>query len=88
MTSLEALLFPSWTRLAWSNLAFQLADKIGLVAAPKLTALACHVQADATAWLQAAGVLPFLLLAVAAGLFAGRMLRRHSMTMADCFAGA
>ena len=88
MTRLEALLFPSWTRLAWSNLAFQFIEKVGLVTGPKLTAVVCYVQADPTAWLLAAGVLPLLLLAVAVGLLAGRMLRRQSVAMAACFAAA
>jgi MFS family permease len=71
-------------RLAWSNLAAQSAEQIGLAAAPMLAVLAFRAQAGATAWLQTAQTLPFLLLAIPAGLLADRMLRQRLMTIAEC----
>jgi MFS family permease len=84
VTNAPTRLPPSVNKLAWSNLAAQSAEQIGLAAAPMLAVLAFHVEADATAWLQTAQTLPFLLFAIPAGLLADRMLRRRLMTMAEC----
>src|SRR5260370_17471370 len=61
MTNSPPRLSPSMNKLAWSNLAAQSAEQIGLAAAPMLPVLAFHVEADATAWLHPAQTLPFLL---------------------------
>jgi predicted MFS family arabinose efflux permease len=84
MTNPQTRLSPSLKKLAWSNLAAQSADQIGLAAAPMLAVAAFHAQADATAWLQTAQTLPFLLFAIPAGFLADRMLRQRLMAMAEC----
>lgn len=80
----EKRLSPSLVRLAWSNLAAQSAEQIALAAAPMVAVLAFHAESAATAWLQTAQTLPFLLLAIPAGMLADRMLRRRLMTFAEC----
>jgi predicted MFS family arabinose efflux permease len=84
MTNPQTRLSSSLKKLAWSNLAAQSADQIGLAAAPMLAVTALHGQADATAWLQTAQTLPFLLFAIPAGFLADRMLRQRLMAMAEC----
>jgi MFS family permease len=49
-----------------------------------LAVTAFHAQADATAWLQTAQTLPFLLFALPAGFLADRVLRQRLMAMAEC----
>ena len=49
------------TRLAWSNLAAQSAEQIGLAATPIVAVLALGAQEGATGALQTAQTLPFLL---------------------------
>src|SRR4051812_13462133 len=61
-TSLPA----AFLRLAWSNLAAQSAEQIGLAAAPLVAVLALGAGAGETGLLQTAQTLPFLLLSIPA----------------------
>ena len=73
----------SFPRLAWSNLAAQSAEQIGLAAAPLVAVLALGAGAGETGFLQTAATLPFLLLAIPAGVLADRMPRRRLMAAAE-----
>ena len=73
----------SFLRLAWSNLAAQSAEQIGLAAAPLVAVLALGAGAGETGFLQTAATLPFLLLAIPAGVLADRMPRRRLMAAAE-----
>jgi len=70
-------------RLAWSNLAAQSAEQIGLAAAPLVAVLALGAGAGETGFLQTAATLPFLLLSIPAGVLADRMPRRRLMATAE-----
>jgi predicted MFS family arabinose efflux permease len=70
-------------RLAWSNLAAQTAEQIGLAATPIVAVLALNADAGETGWLQTAQTLPFLLLAIPFGILADRMSRRTLMAAAE-----
>jgi predicted MFS family arabinose efflux permease len=70
-------------RLVWSNLAAQSAEQIGLAAAPLFAVLALGAGAGETGFLQTAATLPFLLLAIPAGVLADRMARRRLMAAAE-----
>ena len=70
-------------RLAWSNLAAQSAEQVGLAAAPIVAVLALGAGAGATGMLQTAQTLPFVLFAIPAGLLADRTSRRLVMTGAE-----
>ncbi len=74
---------PAFNRLAWSNLAAQSAEQVGLAAAPIVAVLALGAGAGATGLLQTAQTLPFLLLAIPAGLLADRTSRCRLMTGAE-----
>jgi predicted MFS family arabinose efflux permease len=73
----------AFNRLAWSNLAAQSAEQVGLAAAPIVAVLALGAGAGATGLLQTAQTLPFLLLAIPAGVVADRTSRRRLMTGAE-----
>src|SRR5438093_708871 len=73
----------AFNRLAWSNLAAQSAEQVGLAAAPLVAVLALGVGAGKTGMLQTAQTLPFLLLSIPAGLLADRMPRRRLMACAE-----
>jgi MFS family permease len=73
----------SFKRLAWSNLAAQSAEQIGLAAVPIVAVLALGAGAGATGFLQTAQTLPFLLLSIPAGVLADRMSRRRLMASAE-----
>src|SRR5207245_4842697 len=73
----------SFNRLAWSNLAAQSAEQIGLAAAPIVAVLALGAGAGATGLLQTAQTLPFLILSVPAGVLADRVSRRRLMAGAE-----
>jgi predicted MFS family arabinose efflux permease len=76
--------FPAaFTRLAWSNLAAQSAEQIGLAAAPIVAVLALGAGEAATGLLQTAQTLPFLVLALPAGVLADRIARRRLMAAAE-----
>jgi predicted MFS family arabinose efflux permease len=70
-------------RLVWSNLAAHSAEQIGLAAAPLFAVLALGAGAGETGFLQTAATLPFLLLAIPAGVLADRMSRRRLMAAAE-----
>ncbi len=61
----------TFSRLAWSNLAAQSAEQVGLAAAPLVAVLALGAGAGETGLLQTAQTLPFLLLSIPAGVLAG-----------------
>src|SRR5437773_9431603 len=70
---------PTFNRLAWSNLAAQSAEQIALAAAPIVAVLMLGVGEGQTGLLQTALTLPFVLIAIPAGLLADRMSRRWLM---------
>lgn len=73
----------TFNRLAWSNLAAQSAEQIALAAAPIVAVLLLGVGETGTGLLQTALTLPFVLLAIPAGLLADRMPRRSLMAGAE-----
>jgi predicted MFS family arabinose efflux permease len=73
----------NFIRLAWSNLAAQSAEQIGLAAAPLVAVLALGAGPGETGLLQTAQTLPFLLLAVPIGVLADRISRRRLMAAAE-----
>jgi predicted MFS family arabinose efflux permease len=76
--------FPSaFNRLATSNLAAQLAEQIALAAAPIIAVIVLGAGAGETGLLQAAQRLPFLMLAIPAGLLADRSSRKTLMAVAE-----
>ena len=77
-----------FARLAWSNLAAQSAEQIGLAAAPIVAVLALGAGAGQTGWLQTAQTLPFLLLSIPAGMLADRRSRRGLMACAEALRAA
>src|SRR5258706_7804829 len=83
MQPTAARLPASFNRLAWSNLAAQSAEQVGLAAAPIVAVLALGAGAGATGLLQTAQTLPFLLFAIPAGVLADRTSRRRVMTAAE-----
>src|SRR6188472_2967090 len=84
----QAKLPPAFNRLAWSNLAAQSAEQVGLAAAPIVAVLAFGAGAGETGFLQTAQTLPFLLLAIPAGVLADRMSRRRLMACAEALRAA
>jgi predicted MFS family arabinose efflux permease len=77
------MLNAAFRRLAWSNLAAQSAEQIGLAAVPIVAVVALGAGAGETGFLQTAATLPFLLLAIPAGVLADRMPRRRLMASAE-----
>lgn len=78
----------AFTRLAWSNLAAQSAEQIGLAAAPMVAVLALGAGAGETGWLQTAQTMPFLLLSIPAGVLADRVSRKRLMAGAEAVRAA
>src|SRR6266850_2255185 len=74
---------PGFNRLAWSNLAAQSAEQVALAAAPMVAVLALGAGAGETGLLQTAQTLPFLVLAVPAGVLADRMSGPRLMAGAE-----
>lgn len=72
-----------FNRLAWSNLAAQSAEQVGLAAAPIVAVLALGAGAGETGLLQTAQTLPYLLFAIPAGVLADRLSRRKLMACAE-----
>src|SRR5258706_5494027 len=70
-------------RLIWSNFAAQLAEQISLAAIPLVAVLAFGAGAGETGVLQTAQTLPFLLLALPAGLLADRLSRTRLMVSGE-----
>jgi len=77
----------AFNRLAWSNLAAQSAEQVGLAAAPIVAVLTLGAGAGATGMLQTVQTLPFLLLAIPAGVLADRTSRRCLMTASEALRG-
>ena len=73
----------AFNRLAWSNLAAQSAEQVGLAAAPIVAVVALGAGEGATGLLQTAQTLPFLLMSIPAGVLADRMSRARLMTAAE-----
>jgi predicted MFS family arabinose efflux permease len=73
----------TFTRLAWSNLAAQSAEQIGLAAGLLVAVLALGAGEGAVGMLQTAQTLPFLLMAIPAGVLADRMSRARLMAWAE-----
>jgi predicted MFS family arabinose efflux permease len=73
----------AFNRLAWSNLAAQAAEQIGLAATPIVAVLTLGAGAGETGLLQMAQTLPFLLLSIPAGVLADRTSRRVLMAGAE-----
>ena len=89
MSTPSNLSLPStFNRLAWSNLAAQSAEQIALAAAPIVAVLMLGVGEGATGLLQTALTLPFVLVAIPAGLLADRISRRRLMAGAEALRAA
>jgi predicted MFS family arabinose efflux permease len=83
MSGSEPVQLPAtFNRLAWSNLAAQSAEQIALAAAPIVAVLMLGVGEGETGLLQTALTLPFVLIAIPAGLLADRVSRRRLMASA------
>jgi len=78
-----AALPSSFKRLAWSNLAAQSAEQIGLAATPIIAVLMLGANEGMTGLLQTAQTLPFLLVSIPAGLLVDRMSRARLMAGAE-----
>jgi predicted MFS family arabinose efflux permease len=74
---------PTFSRLAWSNLAAQSAEQVALAAAPIVAVLLLGAGEGETGVLQTALTLPFVLFAIPAGLLADRLSRRWLMAGAE-----
>jgi predicted MFS family arabinose efflux permease len=84
MSASETTRLPAtFNRLAWSNLAAQSAEQIALAAAPMVAVLVLGVGEGETGLLQTALTLPFVLVAIPAGLLADRISRRRLMAGAE-----
>lgn len=70
-------------RLAWSNLAAQSAEQIGLAATPIVAVFALGAGPGQTGWLQTAQTLPFLLLSIVLGVRADQASRKKLMARAE-----
>lgn len=81
-------LSPAFHRLAWSNLAAQSAEQIGLAATPLVAVFALGAGAGQTGWLQTAQTLPFLLLSMLLGVWADQRSRRQLMAGAESLRAA
>jgi predicted MFS family arabinose efflux permease len=79
----RASLPAGFNRLAWSNLAAQSAEQIGLAAAPIVAVITLDAGAGETGLLQTAQTLPYLILSVPAGMLADRASRRGVMASAE-----
>jgi len=78
----------TFNRLAWSNLAAQSAEQIALAASPIVAELLLGVGEGETGMLQTALTLPFVLMAIPAGLLADRISRRALMASAEALRAA
>lgn len=74
---------PAFHRLALSNLAAQAAEQVSLAAVPIVAVMALGAGAGQIGALATAQTLPFLLLAIPAGLLADRWSRRRLMAWAE-----
>jgi predicted MFS family arabinose efflux permease len=83
MTRADRVLPKDFRPLAWSNLAAQSAEQVGLAAAPLLAVLAFEAGAGGTGLLAAVQTLPFLLLSLPAGVLVDRFSPRALMLGAE-----
>lgn len=74
---------PVFKRLAWSNLAAQSAEQIGLAATPIFAVLALGAGAGEAGLLQTAQTLPFLLVSIPAGVLADRLSRSRLLVATE-----
>jgi predicted MFS family arabinose efflux permease len=79
----HAPLPPAFNRLATANLAAQAAEQVSLAAVPIVAVLALGAGAGQIGALATAQTLPFLLLAMPAGLLADRWSRRRLMAWSE-----
>lgn len=79
----KAHLSAAFRRLAWSNLAAQSAEQVGLAATPIVAVLAFGAGEAATGALQTAQTLPFLLASIPAGILVDRMSRARLLAGAE-----
>src|SRR5579862_5069826 len=79
---------PVFKRLAWSNLAAQSAEQIGLAAAPLFAVLALGAGAGEAGLLQTAQTLPFLLISIPAGVLADRLSRSRLLVATEALRSA
>jgi predicted MFS family arabinose efflux permease len=85
-TAIKASVEPlpsAFHRLAWSNLAAQSAEQIGLAATPIVAVFALGAGAGQTGWLQTAQTLPFLIFSVLLGVWSDQMSRKKLMACAE-----
>ncbi len=73
----------AFKRLAWSNLAAQSAEQIGLAATPIVAVIVLGAGTAEIGVLQTAQTLPFVLFAIPAGLLADRLSRHTVMASAE-----
>src|SRR5215469_3899384 len=73
----------TFRRLAWSNLAAQSAEQIGLAATPIVAVIALGAGTGEIGVLQTMQTLPFVLFAIPAGLLADRLPRHAVMASAE-----
>jgi MFS family permease len=83
MFTRAAKLPPAFVTLGWSNLAAQFAEQIALAAAPLVAVLMLGASAAETGFLQTIQTLPFLLLALPAGVLADRVARRRLLAVSE-----
>lgn len=81
--SMNAPLPPSFSRLAWSNLAAQSAEQLTLTAVPIVAVLMLGAGPGQIGALAMAQTLPFLLLSVPLGVLADRLPRRRLMLISE-----
>jgi predicted MFS family arabinose efflux permease len=84
MTASDMSRLPAaFRRLAWSNLAAQSAEQVGLAAAPIVAVLSLGAGPGEAGMLQTVQTLPFLLFAIPIGVLADRVSRRRLMAVAE-----
>ncbi len=88
MTDHSKRLPPAFAKLGWSNLAAQMSEQIALAAAPLAAVMLLGAGATETGLLQTAQTLPFLLLAMPAGVLVDRIARRHLMAASEAMRAA
>ncbi len=79
---------PAFATLGWSNLSAQLSEQIALAAAPLVAVLLLNAGAAETGLLQTAQTLPFLLLALPAGVLVDRVAKRRLMAGSEALRAA
>ena len=78
----------SFQNLAWSNLAAQSAEQLGLAAVPLVAVLMLGAGPGEIGFLAAVQTLPFLLVSMPLGLLADRMSRQRLMVWAEALRAA